>query len=276
MTQSSKPNNFNGSSVDMVTLLGNLSQKSEDFTRAAGPTTQRIVDNNSSIHTIQSNLTHHTSYNPFPIKVVFILYDITIYIGILGNGFAFLVLLSKEMSQQPGTFFLQALTLVDVVVLVLSEIFFRRRTTQLNAVACKLSIFLPAITNFYSKYILVLLNIDRFIAVFFPLKWKSSISYSTRVKMLLILLILGCLIFAYRLYSYSLTNNLYIPCMFTRSKQEFLYLVTNVNIVLNNLAALLIAFFSSCISVKLWCESKETADMVSEDAQKRNKQKVIV
>lgn len=203
--------------------------------------------------------------------IIGIFRTIVIYVGIFGNSFAFFVFFTKEMSRLPGNILLQALVLADVLTLVGVEVFYVRGVL----IGCKASTYITAVVDFSSKFVLVLLNVDRFLAVFFPLKWKTFIHFSTRVKALLVMLAAACLIYSYRLYPDKVTGSNYRACRLFYQK-KYPEVETNVHLAVNIVVSVSIALFSMSISVKLCCASTETEKMVTEEAQKRNKEKVNI
>lgn len=211
------------------------------------------------------------SFSSLHLTILRISYDLTIYLGIIGNSFAFLVLSRKDLREQPGSIFLRALSLIDVFVLLSFDICHRKQINVINTGSCKFSAFIISVSNFYSKYTLVVLNIDRFLAIYFPLKSKANISYNRRAKMIMGLLILTLITFTYTLVLYDITDNVFLACRITSGHLSREY---TFNLVVNSTAAILIAFFSISICVKLCCVSVETSGMVSEETQQRNKQQV--
>lgn len=198
------------------------------------------------------------------------------YIGILGNTFAFFVLTREahKEQEQPGTIFLRALVLTDALYLLFMEAFWTYLVIYINTPLCIISVLLVHVVSFYSKYVLVLLNVDRFMAIFFPIKWKivAGGEKARKVSLLILFLIISG-ISVYYSCTFQLVDSAYRPCNnLLHSTNKFLDWLM---LMLNTVAAVTIAFCSGAICVKLWRSSKKKGDMVDKETQKKNNAQVL-
>jgi hypothetical protein len=104
---------------------------------------------------------------------------IIITIGIIGNILSFLVLRKRKYAEQSTFVYLRALTFFDSFTLLVYS--FQRYLLKLfpdefwknGDIFCKEYMFVAYLTMSISHWTLVLMTVDRFIAVVYPLKWTN-------------------------------------------------------------------------------------------------------
>lgn len=109
---------------------------------------------------------------------------IIIFTGTVGNIFSFMVMMRREMRQTPTFFYLAMLAIADSVVLFVSAFKTWLRTvsgfelSHINAFGCKFTMFLVHFSIQFSAWLIVAVTIERFLAVWFPLKANAMCSLS--------------------------------------------------------------------------------------------------
>ncbi|ELU18805.1 hypothetical protein CAPTEDRAFT_210273 [Capitella teleta] len=114
------------------------------------------------------------------IKVQLIVSPFLVVIGTTGNTLSFLVLLRRRMRATAMYNFLLVLAVADTCVLWFSCLRSWVRTLtgfevlHVSATSCKLLTFLFLTSTYLSSWLIVLLTLDRFLAIWFPLEIQSK------------------------------------------------------------------------------------------------------
>ncbi|XP_076105281.1 putative G-protein coupled receptor 139 [Mytilus galloprovincialis] len=123
------------------------------------------------------------SYNTAMYLIKWVM-PLIIFTGTVGNIFSFIVMLRREMRQTPTFFYLAMLAIADTLVLFVSAFKTWLRTvsgfelSHINAFSCKLTMFLVHFSIQFSAWLIVAVTIERFLAVWFPLKANSMCNLS--------------------------------------------------------------------------------------------------
>jgi hypothetical protein len=127
---------------------------------------------------------------------------IIITIGIIGNILSFLVLRKRKYAKQSTYVYFRALTFFDSFTLLVYS--FQRYLLRLSPdvfwkngdIFCKEFIFVAYLTMSVSHWTLVLMTVDRFIAVAFPLKWTDLCTPRRSTKYIIAMAIITVLFHA--------------------------------------------------------------------------------
>ena len=153
---------------------------------------------------------------PIPNEYTFIelyVFPVIVIIGTVCNFLTFLVMRRKKMQHQSTYFYMAVLAVADELVLLVGCLntslyaYFNTNFLFLSEISCKLACLALYATFHFSVWVVVIMTIERFVAVAFPLQ-ASRICTVKRAKiatMLLALLIL-C-INAHFLFTHSLQRN---------------------------------------------------------------------
>jgi hypothetical protein len=116
------------------------------------------------------------SYRTIAFKLLTVTIPIIVLLGTLGNGFSFAVLVRKGMRSTPMYFYLTILTVVDTVVLYCNafkawiRLLTKFEVLHVSNVGCKLITFVFLTSCYLSAWLIVMVTVDRFIAVWFPIR----------------------------------------------------------------------------------------------------------
>lgn len=209
-----------------------------DFDRMAIVTTS---DNETMFlnDTINENSTNAEVFIEQKIENVLMKYvlPIVILVGTIGNVLSFVVLLRSRMRSTSVYFYLMVLAAADTMVLYVSAfktwIFLLTGFELLNASneACKIVFFLLLVSFHLAAWIIVLITLDRFIAVWFPLK-ATTMCVLSRARAATIILILT--VFVYQLHVFWTFELQWhrqtqrMRCMPTKGHQHFNQLPFNI------------------------------------------------
>ncbi|XP_069138625.1 thyrotropin-releasing hormone receptor-like [Argopecten irradians] len=122
-------------------------------------------------------------------------FPIIIFIGTFGNVLSFIIMMRREMRQTPTFFYLATLAVADTVVLYLSALktWIRIMTgfelLHMSTAACKTFIFTIHFSLHLSAWLIVAVTIERFLAVWFPLRANRMCSLS-RAKFVTFMIVL--------------------------------------------------------------------------------------
>lgn len=142
------------------------------------------VSLNTTIPTsLSQKLQEYRDYNLAMDLITYVM-PIIIFTGTVGNIFSFMVMMRREMRQTPTFFYLAMLAIADSMVLFVSAFKSWLRTvsgfelSHINAFGCKLTMFLVHFSIQFSAWLIVAVTIERFLAVWFPLKANAMCSIS--------------------------------------------------------------------------------------------------
>ncbi|XP_021368428.1 growth hormone secretagogue receptor type 1-like [Mizuhopecten yessoensis] len=111
-------------------------------------------------------------------------FPVIVCIGTFGNVLSFIIMMRREMRQTPTFFYLAALAVADTVVLYLSALktWIRLITgfelLHISNASCKTFIFTIQFSLHFSAWLIVAVTIERFLAVWFPLRANRMCSLS--------------------------------------------------------------------------------------------------
>jgi len=111
--------------------------------------------------------------------IVTYLFPLTVLFGTIGNMTSFVVLMRRRMRTTSVYFFLMVLAVADTVVLYISALktWIRAITgwelMVYNSAMCQTVMFLILFSQHMAAWTVVLVTVDRFIAVWFPLRATS-------------------------------------------------------------------------------------------------------
>lgn len=133
----------------------------------------------------------------------FIEYDVALFlnryyliiicaIGIPGN-IAALITLAKMRPLSSSLLYMVALAVVDTVALIIKILYLQITTVNIPLldVGCKLIFLFGTFSMQYSSWILVSMTVERFIAIWFPLKVSK---WCTRQRAIIVMLVIGTLL----------------------------------------------------------------------------------
>ncbi|ELT96697.1 hypothetical protein CAPTEDRAFT_132575, partial [Capitella teleta] len=122
---------------------------------------------------------------------------IIIFGGTIGNVLSFLVLIRRRMRVTSVYFYLTVLSCSDTLVLYVSA--FKTWVAEVSGfelmrvsdASCKVTTFLVLFGLYVSSWIIVLLTVDRCVAVCFPLRaaWLCTVRHARRLTLALVLVI---------------------------------------------------------------------------------------
>ena len=95
--------------------------------------------------------------------------DVMVALGLLGNLMSFLVLLSSKMRSRASRLYLIVLAVTDSLVL-LNELCFEHEYTDYSLGSCITIIYSRYVLKSFSAYIVVLISIQRFVTLKYPLR----------------------------------------------------------------------------------------------------------
>lgn len=112
-------------------------------------------------------------------SIVTYLFPLVVLLGTIGNVMSFIVLMRRRMRTTSVYFFLMVLAVADTLVLYISAFkTWIREITEwelmvYNNFACQTVVFLMLFSQHMAAWTVVLVTVDRFIAVWFPLRATS-------------------------------------------------------------------------------------------------------
>ncbi|KAK3092528.1 hypothetical protein FSP39_004038 [Pinctada imbricata] len=133
--------------------------------------------------TMSDDVDEGNSEQPYAIKILeqisLVYFPVVLIVGIVGNFLTIVIMASPKFSKSTSRIYLIALALSDTT-LILAQPFnlpsfiklFGRDLKSLSDVGCKLYFIIRRSSKMTSSWFVVLLCIERFIAVWFPLKAK--------------------------------------------------------------------------------------------------------
>ncbi|XP_067667131.1 probable G-protein coupled receptor 139 [Haliotis asinina] len=107
-----------------------------------------------------------------------------ILLGTIGNGLSLTIMCQREMRQTSTCFYLAVLAIADTTVLYISAFKTWLRTVSgfellhVSQASCKITMFLAYFSTHFSAWIIVAVTVERFLAVWFPLKAGTMCSVS--------------------------------------------------------------------------------------------------
>ena len=123
-------------------------------------------------------------------------FPVIILVGTMGNFLSFVIMLRREMRQTPTFLYLATLAVADTCVLYLSALKTWVRTISgfellhMSNAGCKIIFFIIHFSINFSAWLIVAVTIERFLAVWYPLKANTLCSLSrARFIVLMIALI---------------------------------------------------------------------------------------
>ncbi|CAF1944033.1 unnamed protein product [Rotaria magnacalcarata] len=108
-------------------------------------------------------------------------------VSLISNCLSFLALRSHHMRGTSTAFFMLALSVLDPLVLLTKNLVYFSTFAAAHAASCKILYFLIYVFTYTNVWILVIMTVDKFFAVWFPLK-VSNFCTVTRAKYVCIFL----------------------------------------------------------------------------------------
>ena len=110
-------------------------------------------------------------------------------ISLLSNCLSFFALRTRYMRGTSTAFFMLVLSVLDPLVLITKNLVYFPLFIAPNAITCKMLYFLIYVLGYTNVWILVIMTVDKFLAVWFPLK-VAYFCTITRAKSICLLLLL--------------------------------------------------------------------------------------
>ncbi len=114
--------------------------------------------------------------------IVLICLPFIVFAGIIGNGLTFVIMMRKAMRKKGFCFYLATLAISDTIHLCNYGTWYvvyaaSRSAVDISVFAqCKLDYFVDAVVHQYSGWVLMVVALERFISVYFPLKTKTLLT----------------------------------------------------------------------------------------------------
>ncbi|XP_062601658.1 uncharacterized protein LOC134263338 [Saccostrea cucullata] len=156
--------------------------------------------------------------------------------GILGNSFSLVVLLRKSLKQSPYIN-LKALTIVNLLALLLSfpYMIYGENSREYGWMWYNIYIFIPFVSflTATSIWIVVLMTIERFMYVKFPLRAKGQCGRTGTITRIFILSLLSFIISIHKFFQYELDSVKvrYKKTSFTKSEMSHVIEITIMVII---------------------------------------------
>ena len=217
--------------------------------------------------TLTENITSHNILEKYIEYQIFIgigrhKFYILMILALFGNGLSFLVL-RKRMSQSSPCCYLAHLSIWDTIVLFEKGaylIVIRYFPEHFGDVGCRLGAFLIYFAIVYSRWIVVAMTVERFIAVTYPLKAVSLCTVRRAKITLLLLAVVVLLAYAQYLFIQEYITTLSL-CVFAERYTWYASVVWPwVHMSLYGYAPLLlVCIFNALIIRKLVSKERENA-----------------
>ncbi|KAJ8307226.1 hypothetical protein KUTeg_015310 [Tegillarca granosa] len=146
-------------------------------------------------------------------------------IGIPGN-IAALITLAKMRPLSSSLLYMVVLAVVDTVALVIKILYLQLTTkdVKLGDIGCKFIFFIGNFSMQYSSWILVAMTVERFIAIWFPLKVSK---WCTRQRAILVMVLEAILLMGLNLHYFwtfhETTHDLYVYDCSTYSEYQYFH-----------------------------------------------------
>jgi hypothetical protein len=198
----------------------------ENIASLASSTVARTT--NPVTETIAANITevHSSPRDSYPVE--FYVFPVIILIGTVCNILTFIVMRRKKMRHQSTYFYMAVLAIADEMVLIVGCLNFwmylytGKNFVLLSNIACKLGCLLLYATFHFSVWTVVIMTIERFIAVALPLQ-ASHLCTVKRAKIAIISLsLIILLVNIHFLFTHGLIDrNNQTGCQATTDAYEF-------------------------------------------------------
>ena len=232
------------------------------------------------------NSTHEPSlseilktYNNYNIATDLIKWVMPVIIitGTIGNIFSFIIMIRREMRQTPTFFYLAMLAIADTAVLYVSafktwlRIISGYELSHINAFSCKLTMFLVHFSIEFSAWLIVAVTIERFLAVWFPLKASTMCNLSRAKFITLIVAVIFMLVNSHIFWTAEL-----LPIKQTMDDSNFIcasYAYENfvcrifpkINLVLYSFLPCLILVIFNILIIICLMRTKHVPNMITKD-----------
>lgn len=145
--------------------------------------TSNFTSDNFSRLSVLEILEQNADYQAATTLIVWV-FPLIVLVGTIGNALSFVIMIQREMRQTPTFFYLAALAIADTVMLYLSALKTWIRMISgfemlhINNFCCKFLTFLIHFSIHFSAWLIVAVTVERFLAVWFPLKANTMCSVS--------------------------------------------------------------------------------------------------
>ncbi|XP_048729951.2 formyl peptide receptor-related sequence 6-like [Ostrea edulis] len=241
---------------------------------ASGPSTEGYETTEVFANMTSSVLVSENASKQWIDYIQFVFLPITIVLGIVGNLLTIIIMLSERFANSPSSILLILLSLSDLVAL-LSQPFNKTNFNDLIGLDiraftdsnCKLYILIRRTSKMMSSWAVVGLCLERFIAVWFPLKAKLFVTK----RLVLILVISGLVIIASfnAVWSYAskVVNGRCNPDVYdyTNSTERLKYgvMLQFGTGIYSNVPIILLTIFTTLIATKLFYHRRKRRSMTS-------------
>jgi len=211
-----------------------------------------------------SNVSISMTPTPNDDYVGYISVPLLLVIGICGNTMTIIVMRNAQFRSTTFSLILKVLALSDMLLIVLlpfNKVFVRRLLgadiRAISSTACKIYFFFFRSSKMTSSWFVVFLALERFLAVWFPLKVKEI---SSKRNTLLAIAIVYIFIFSFNgvwTFSSALVNNVCVPNLVIHGREGIseAFLLTGT-ILYFFIPAFLLAIITPLTTVKLFQQHK--------------------
>lgn len=146
-------------------------------------------------------------------QIITWVFPVIIGIGTIGNVLSFVVMMRREMRQAPTFFYLAALAVTDTIVLYMSALKTWVRVVadfellHISNAGCKTFMFIIHFSLHFSAWIIVAVTIERFLAVWFPLRANTMCSLSRAKFVTFMIALIFVLVNLYVFWTAELLNS---------------------------------------------------------------------